>query len=490
MQKRENINVVWFKRDLRLRDHQPLRRAAESGIPTLLLYLFEPSLVDDPHYGDRHWRFVWESLKEMKGELKNHGYDILIAYDEAETIYQKIHSRYDVQTVYSHEETGIDLTYQRDLRMAEFFIEQGIHWEESPTNAVQRGLMNRDGWRKAWKSIMDQPLEDPDLEKLHSLPVNDELRHKINTDVPDRFKVRNEHFQPAGAAKAWELLESFVQDRCSDYNKSISAPGLARSGCSRLSPHITWGNLSIRQIVQYVDHHNDSAPSKRGLRSFRSRLGWHCHFVQKFESEPRIEFENMNRGYDDIRKEWNEETFQAWKEGRTGFPMVDACMRSVIATGYLNFRMRAMLVSFLTHHLWLDWPKGSLHLAKQFLDFEPGIHYSQFQMQAGTMGVNTIRIYNPVKQGYDHDPNGLFIREWVDELENVPGELIHEPWKMSEMEQEMYECRIGEDYPEPIIFDIKESYKHASSILWGKKGSKEVKNENKRILKKHVKNRR
>ncbi|MDZ7756530.1 MAG: FAD-binding domain-containing protein [Rhodohalobacter sp.] len=167
--------------------------------------------------------------------------------------------------------------------------------------------------------------------------------------------------------------------------------------------------------------------------------------------------------------------FEAWRTGQTGFPMVDACMRSVNATGYLNFRMRAMLVSFLTHHLWLDWPKGSLHLAKQFLDFEPGIHYSQFQMQASTMGVNTIRIYNPVKQGYDHDPDGTFIREWVDELKGVPTELIHEPWKMSGMEQEMYECRIGVDYPEPIIPDIKESYKHASSVLWSKKGSKEVK---------------
>lgn len=485
---KEKINIVWFKRDLRLRDHEPLKRAAESKWPALLIYMFEPSLVSDPHYDDRHWRFVWESLQEMQQTSGKKGHQILIVHEESEELFTKLNRIFDLQTVFSHEETGIDLTYKRDIRMTERFSKWGVTWKESPTNAVQRGLKNRNGWRKTWNSIMDQPTEEPDLDRLQTVSVEDNVTAEFDVEIPDRFKIPDHDFQTGGESKAWALLESFVKERCAEYNSSISAPGPARTGCSRLSPHITWGNLSIRQIVQYMDQRYDEAPSKRGLRSFRSRLGWHCHFVQKFESEPRIEFENMNRGFDDIRTVRDEVRFEAWRTGRTGFPMVDACMRSVIATGYLNFRMRAMLVSFLTHHLWLNWPKGSLHLAKQFLDFEPGIHYSQFQMQAGTMGVNTIRIYNPVKQGYDHDPDGTFIREWVGELNDVPSELIHEPWKMSGMEQEMYSCRIGTDYPEPIVSDIKESYKHASSVLWGKKGSSEVKEENERILKKHVKN--
>lgn len=483
----EKINIVWFKRDLRLMDHQPLKRAAQSELPALLLYVFEPSLVDDSHYADRHWRFVRESLEEMQQVLRDYGHELLIAFEETANLFSNIRRFYDIQTVYSHEETGINLTYQRDIRMAELFSQWGVEWNESPTNAVQRGLKNRVDWRKSWKSIMNQPVNDPDLNQLRSVRIDHRLSDEINTDIPKRFKAGHEDFQTGGETKAWVLLESFVKDRCANYNASISAPGPARNDCSRLSPYLTWGNLSIRQIVQYMNQHYDDAPSKRGLNSFRSRLGWHCHFIQKLESEPRIEFENMNRGYDDIRTEWDEEKFEAWKAGQTGFPMVDACMRSVIATGYLNFRMRAMLVSFLTHHLWLDWQKGSLHLAKQFLDFEPGVHYSQFQMQAGTMGVNTVRIYNPVKQGYDHDPQGNFIREWVKELEDVPAELIHEPWKMSEMEQSMYNCRIGMDYPDPVIPDIKESYKHASSVLWARKASREVKDENQRILKKHVK---
>lgn len=490
MQKKTAVNIVWFKRDLRLKDHAPLKAAAESDHPCLLVYLFEPSLIEDPHYGDRQWRFVWESLEQMRIELESNQLEIFVALEEAEPFFKKAAGHFEIQTVFSHEETGIDLTYQRDIRISALFDELGIGWKESPTNAVQRGLMHRDGWRNKWKEIMDRPLEDADLDKLSQALVSDSFRDIVDTQIPERYKLHDEKFQPGGEQRARELLESFVHERCADYNSSISAPGPARSGCSRLSPHFTWGNLSIRQAVQYVDAYYDEAPSKRGLRSFRSRLGWHCHFIQKFESESRIEFENLNSGYDDIRKEFDEKKFEAWRTGKTGFPMVDACMRSVIATGYLNFRMRAMLVSFLTHHLWLDWRRGSHHLARQFLDFEPGIHYPQFQMQAGTIGVNTIRIYNPVKQGYDHDPKGEFIGEWVPELREVPAELSHEPWKMNDMEQQLYNCRVGKDYPAPIIDNVKESYKHASKILWSKKGSAKVKQENKGILRKHVKNRR
>ena len=186
---------------------------------------------------------------------------------------------------------------------------------------------------------------------------------------------------------------------------------------------------------------------RQSLKSFNSRLHWHCHFIQKLEDEPQIEFKNLHSGYDGVRKVGeNGDALKAWAAGETGLPFVDACMRYLRENGWLNFRMRAMLMAVASYHLWLHWREPGLELARLFTDYEPGIHWSQVQMQSGTTGINTIRIYNPVKQGKEQDPTGVFIRKWVPELSVIPDVFLHEPWKAENSAHVL-----GSAYPYPIV---------------------------------------
>lgn len=446
-----SINIVWLKRDLRLFDHEPLAQAIADGLPCILLYCFEPSLLHAADSDVRHWRFVFESIQDLQKRLQAKGKTLHWVHAEVIHTLEYLAQHYHIQHLYSYAEVGTKLTFDRDKAVKKWCATQGILYQEFAQNGIIRGRKHRRGWTEhvEQKYFNTTPLKI-EITQLRCLdgslvPLPQE------SPLPQAIQTPQEGFQQGGESLAWRYFYSFLQERHQKYSRQMSKPEASRTSCSRLSPYLAFGCISARAVMYKLDEIQRQEGENWNLANFRSRVWWRSHFIQKLESNWRIELEPINPVFQQLNRHSDGPWLEAWCAGQTGFPMVDASMRCLIATGWVNFRMRAMLVSFASFVLWLDWRPVALHLARLFLDFDPGIHYSQIQMQAGLTGYHTLRIYNPGTQVLNHDPEGVFIKKWIPELREVPATHLAEPWKMTELEQQFYRCKIGVDYPAPLV---------------------------------------
>ncbi|MEL6236253.1 MAG: deoxyribodipyrimidine photo-lyase [Pseudomonadota bacterium] len=476
--------ILWFKRDLRVADHRALALAPRTD-PVLPLYVVEPELWRQPDMAARHWGFVAEALEELRADLAALGQPLIVRTGDVIEVLEKLKAEIGIKALWSHEETGNGWTFQRDLRVARWCRAAGVPWHEVRNHGVQRRIQSRDGWAKTWDRFMAEPLAKPPALSAISIEPGAIPSAADLGLAPDLCPAR----QRGGRRAGLERLTSFLETRGQTYRRAMSSPLNGAEACSRISPHLAWGTLSMREAAQasWARQADLKANPPKGvtawrgsMTSFAGRLHWHCHFIQKLEDEPRIEFENFHRSYDGIRPSAPDQArLQAWAQGETGLPFVDACMRALRATGWLNFRMRAMVMAVASYHLWLHWREPGLELARLFTDYEPGIHWSQAQMQSGTTGINTVRIYNPVKQGHDQDPTGAFTRRWVPELAAIADAHLQEPWKA-----ENASAVLGKAYPEPIV-DHLAAAKSAREPIWAVRRGSQFRAEASAIQSKH-----
>jgi deoxyribodipyrimidine photo-lyase len=497
---RYRYRVVWFKRDLRLHDHAALAEAARHG-PVLCLYVLEPSLWAQPDAAAQHLGFVRECLRELHRGLKALGGQVHLRVGEVTDVLAELYAQHPFEALHAHEETGNAHTFARDLAVGRWCRAHGVGWHEVPQFGVVRRLQSRNTWQPQWEALMGAPTATlPPLRFFapHAW-VAPHTRHRWPT--PESLHL--DPWQPpqrqlGGESAGLAALADFLDHRSANYRGGISSPLRAPDACSRLSVHLAYGTVSLRHVVQATRARAAELPpqsrQRQGLNAFASRLYWHCHFIQKLESQPDIEWRNLHRGYDGLREPgFNPAHFGALVQGRTGWPMVDACVAMLRHTGWINFRMRAMLVSVAAYPLWLHWREVGLWLAREFLDYEPGIHWSQLQMQSGTTGINTTRVYNPIKQAQDHDPHGHFVRRWLPALRRVPDTWLFEPWRMPASVQAACGVRVCADaqagdahtWPLPVV-DLATATREAKARLHGLRAQPQVKAAKAAIVERHA----
>ncbi|KGA42279.1 FAD-binding domain-containing protein [Pectobacterium odoriferum] len=460
------LQIVWFKRDMRTFDNEALSRACTAG-PVLCLYVFEPDYWALKDTSNRQWLFIRESLNDLSAQLRVIGGHLTVMNGTVTGALSELRRQVGKFVLHSHEETGNLWTFDRDKNVAAWCRAQGCDWFQYAQNGVCRPVSRRrerfkahwDAWSA--RPVFCVPQQAEFVTTLTGLTA-EQLPASACADLlpcPGR--------QAGGREAGLTVLKDFLHRRSEKYSGAISSPVTAEDGCSRLSPHIANGTLSLREIAQRVTALRTQTLSqqwKKSLSAFHTRLWWHCYFIQTLENQPEMEEKPLVPQMGLLERPFNQERFDAWKDGRTGWPMVDACMRYLHHHGWINFRMRAMLVSAASWSLSLPSGPVAAWLAQLFVDYDPGIHYPQIQMQSGMAANGVLRIYNPVMQAHTLDPDARFVRQWVPELRVVSDVWIFEPWKMPSSLQKQAEHLSGVPVCLPLV-DFAVAHREAKAAV-------------------------
>ena len=454
----EKTSIWWIRRDLRVEDNQALAAAVGAGETVVPLFIIDPQIVDSPRMGEHRLAFLWAGLRDLRRSIQERGGDLLVREgDPLQVLTDVVHST-GASRIYAEED------YTPYARKRDSAIRKQLSLALVPglTIAHPDQISKNDGgpyqvysyFMRKWKDRFLGGEYGDLLEGPERIPWEGDLK---GDPIPeDPGLPEGIPFRP-GQKGAREKLQAFRAGEpppIHDYEEGRDRPD--REGTSKLSPYLHFGMVSIRRLVSAAEDAMQQAPdqeSRAGAETWLEELIWRDFYISILYHFPHVLEGNFRESYDPLIWRNDPEEFADWKQGKTGYPLVDAGMRQLLDLGWMHNRVRMVVGSFLVKDLLVDWRWGEDWFMERLIDADLAANNGGWQWVAGT-GTDAspyFRIFNPVSQSEKHDPHGEYIRRYLPELEAVPDEYIHEPWKMPEDVQAESGCRIGEDYPEPLV---------------------------------------
>jgi len=466
--------LVWFRRDLRSRDHAALAAALRDARRVYCAFVFDRDILDAlQDHSDRRVEFIWESVQALHSALALHGGGLIVLHDHAREAVASLAVELGVAAVYVNRDYEPD-AIARDADVARRLGVRGIDFRPMKDQVIfePEEIRTRDGqpyavytpyknaWLKALRDVHTRPQEVDLASGRLVAPAGRELP-SLEAIGFARTNLRDLPL-PTGMAGADQLWDDF-RGRIGGYAQRRDFP--AANAPSYLSVHLRFGTISIRQLVREVAQRSDE-----GARAWLSELIWREFYFMVLYYHPRVVSAAFRHEFDAIRFPGSKEHFDAWCSGRTGYPLVDAAMHQLDTTGYMHNRLRMVTASFLVKDLHVDWRLGERYFARKLNDYDLAANNGGWQWAAST-GCDAqpyFRIFNPITQSERFDPGGAFIRRYLPVLARVPTARIHAPWRMSEGEQREAGVIIGHDYPAPLV--DHEAARRLTLALFGKKG--------------------
>ena len=450
--------LVWFRRDLRDHDHAALHAALTAHSAVHCAFVFDTEILDA--LGSRAHRrveFIHGSVVELARALAALGGGLHVLHGRARDELPRLARALGVVAVYANRDYE-PAAIARDVEVAAALEGDGIAFHTRKDQVV----FELDEFRTQAGGAFSvfTPYKNAWLKKLEpfhlkAYPVGRHAAHFAAgpgaATVPDLAQIG---FQPAGlAALGIEPGMSGARRLFADFRRRIDAYRQrrdypAKKGPSYLSVHLRFGTTSIRELAGHAWKHGGE-----GAATWLSELVWRDFYHMILAVRPDVVDRAFRREYDAVAFEFRDDWWQAWCLGRTGYPLVDAAMRQLNASGYMHNRLRMVAASFLVKHLGIDWRRGERYFAAQLNDYDLAANNGGWQWAAST-GCDAqpwFRIFNPVTQSEKFDAGGRFIRRYVPELAKVPDRFVHAPWTMDEAAQAAAQCRIGRDYPAPVV---------------------------------------